>query len=114
MAELKQIRFNRSKSETMEIDYYTIHVFAKTRKEQWDDNDEMFYKYFEDSFTIDCDENDHEILMKLNNHSEDDEPISCLKIPNLIDAHLGHSMYLEWDDDDVLLLKTTVENVTYK
>ena len=92
----------------MENTYHRINVFVKTRKDQWNENDEMFYKYFEDSFLIDCGDKDLEILIGLNDHKESDGIISCLLIPDLIDAHIGHSMELEWDDDDVIYLQTTL------
>ncbi len=89
--------------------YHVINVFVKTRKEQWNDKDEMYYKYFEDSFVIDCNDKILEILYELNEHEEKDGDISCLKIPSLIDAHLGHSDELEWNDDDVIYLQTTLQ-----
>lgn len=90
---------------------HRIVVFVKTRKEQWDDNDEMYYKCFQDSFEISCPEKDLNILMELNHHKETDGPINCLKIPDLIDAHMGHSLELEWDDDDVVYLQTTDKGI---
>jgi hypothetical protein len=88
--------------------YHVINVFVKTRKEQWNDKDEMYYKYGEDSFVIDCNDEILESLYELNNHEEKQGNISCLKIPSLIDAHLGHSDELDWDDDDVVYLKTSL------
>jgi len=90
----------------MEETYHVINVFVKTRKDQWNDNDEMYYKYFEDSFVIDCNDKELETLLSLNEHNESDGVISSLLIPDLIDAHLGHSSELDWDDDDVIFLQT--------
>ncbi|WP_291866559.1 hypothetical protein [Maribacter sp.] len=86
---------------------HRISVFVKTRKRQWNDNDEMYFKNFQCSFEIDCSGQDFEILMELNKHQEKDGYISCLKIPQLIDSHMGHSDELNYDDDEVILLQTT-------